>query len=105
MTKATDIFLKSVETATQRIDYRVPIKFGGRVVMDVVLLDVAVDVETRDGRRARGYGSMPMGNAWAWPTQTAWAIKRLEAMIRLGERLAAGAGRVCRRRASAGDHA
>jgi hypothetical protein len=54
MTKPTDVFLRGVETSTQRIDYRVPIKFGGRVVVDVVLLDVTVDVETRDGRRARG---------------------------------------------------
>ncbi|MCL4204353.1 MAG: mandelate racemase/muconate lactonizing enzyme family protein [Pirellulaceae bacterium] len=88
MTKATDIFLKSVETATQRIDYRVPIKFGGRVVTDVVLLDVAVDIEMRDGRRARGYGSMPMGNAWAWPTQSSSGDQTLAAMIQLGERLA-----------------
>ncbi len=88
MTKATDIFLKGVETSTQRIDYRVPIKFGGRVVVDVVLLDVTVDVETRDGRRARGHGSMPMGNVWAWPAQIASGDQTLAAMIRLGEHLA-----------------
>ncbi len=92
MTKATDIFLKGVETSTQRIDYRVPIKFGGRVVVDVVLLDVTVDVETRDGRRARGHGSMPMGNVWAWPAQIASGDQTLAAMIRLGERLASDAG-------------
>ena len=91
MTKATDVFLKGVETSTQRIDYRVPIKFGGRVVVDVVLLDVTVDVETRDGRRARGHGSMPMGNVWAWPAQIASGDQTLAAMIRLGERLASDA--------------
>ena len=91
MTKVTDIFLKGVETSTQRIDYRVPIKFGGRVVVDVVLLDVTVDVETRDGRRARGHGSMPMGNVWAWPAQIASGDQTLAAMIRLGERLASDA--------------
>lgn len=91
MTKPTDIFLKGVETSTQRIDYRVPIKFGGRVVVDVVLLDVTVDVETRDGRRARGHGSMPMGNVWAWPAQIASGEQTLAAMIRLGERLASDA--------------
>ncbi len=91
MAKSTDIFLKGVETSTQRIDYRVPIKFGGRVVVDVVLLDVAVDVETRDGRRARGHGSMPMGNVWAWPAQIASGEQTLAAMIGLGERLASDA--------------
>jgi L-alanine-DL-glutamate epimerase-like enolase superfamily enzyme len=64
----TDILLKEVHSATTRIDYRVPIKFGGRVVVDVTLFDVRVTVETRDGRRATGTGSMPMGNAWAWPS-------------------------------------
>ena len=54
---------------TSDIDYRTPIKFGGRVVVDVTVLDVTVEVETRDGRRADGIGSMPMGNAWAWPSQ------------------------------------
>ena len=54
--------------STTDIDYRVPIKFGGRVVADVTLLDVTVDVETRDGRRGHGSGSMPMGNVWAWPS-------------------------------------
>ncbi len=91
MSKPTDILLKNVETATQRIDYRVPMKFGGRVVVDVELLEVTVDVETRDGRRGRGYGSMTMGNAWAWPTQTSTGDQTLAAMIRLGERLAAAA--------------
>ena len=38
-------------------DYRVPIKFGGRVVVDVTVVDVSVDVETRDGRIATGRGN------------------------------------------------
>ena len=66
---STDIRLVDVELETERIAYRTPIKFGGRVVTDVVLLNVTVEVETRDGRRGRGFGSMPMGNVWAWPSQ------------------------------------
>ena len=73
----------------ERIAYRMPIKFGGRVVTDVVLLDVTVDVETSDGRRGVGVGSMPMGNVWAWPSQQVSGPDSLEAMIELGERLAA----------------
>lgn len=91
MPQPTDICLKNVETSTQRIEYRVPMKFGGRVVTDVTLLDVSVDVETRDGRRARGHGSMPMGNAWAWPTQVTPNDQTLKAMVQLGEQLAAAA--------------
>jgi len=65
--KPTDVRIVAVETTTEKLAYRSPIKFGGRVVTDAVLLHVAVEVETRDGRRGRGRGSMPMGNVWAWP--------------------------------------
>jgi L-alanine-DL-glutamate epimerase-like enolase superfamily enzyme len=86
--KATDIRLKNVTTSTKQINYRTPVKFGGRVVEDVVLLDVTVDVETVDGRQGRGVGSMPMGNVWAWPSSRVSGEATLAAMIRTGERLA-----------------
>ena len=85
--RATDIYLRQVFCSTQRIEYRTPIKFGGRVVVDVVLLDVTADVETRDGRRGRGFGSMPMGNAWGWPSRQLSGEQTLAAMIALGQRL------------------
>jgi len=91
VSKPTDISLKSVTVEQERIGYRAPIKFGGRVVTDAVLLHVHADVETRDGRRARGFGSMPMSNIWAWPTREVPAEKTLAAMIELGCRLAAEA--------------
>jgi L-alanine-DL-glutamate epimerase-like enolase superfamily enzyme len=86
MPKPTDISLCEVTASTDYIKYRAPIKFGGRVVTDVVLLNVNVEVETRDGRRGRGFGSMPVGNVWAWPSQVP-TEKTLEAMIALGRRL------------------
>ncbi len=89
MPKSTDITLRGVTTSTQQFAYRTPIKFGGRVVVDVVLLDVAVDVETRDGRRATGFGSMPLGNAWAWPSPHVSSEQTLAAMVALGQRLGA----------------
>ncbi|HEY5312866.1 MAG TPA: enolase C-terminal domain-like protein [Pirellulales bacterium] len=88
MSKTTDIRLLEVSTRTESFAYRAPVKFGGRVVSDAVILDVTVDVETRDGRRARGLGSMPMGNVWAWPTTEPASAETLTAMIDLGERLA-----------------
>lgn len=87
MTKQTDIRIKQASCGTNRIDYRSPIKFGGRVVTDVTVLDVRVDVETRDGRCATGTGSMPMGNVWAWPSQSVPADQTLAGMVRLGQRL------------------
>jgi len=91
VSKATDIHLLQVSSQTEEFAYRAPIKFGGRVVTDVVLLHVTVDVETRDGRRGRGFGSMPMGNVWAWPSQNVSVDASLKAMVELGRRLASGA--------------
>jgi L-alanine-DL-glutamate epimerase-like enolase superfamily enzyme len=91
MAKATDIYLRDVEYQTQRIAYRAPIKFGGRVVSDALLLDVSVVVETRGGARGRGFGSMPLGNAWAWPSQVLGADQTLAAMRQFGQRLVGAA--------------
>lgn len=92
MPKPTDIHIKSTDSSTQQIDYRTPMKFGGRVVVDVTLLNVSVTVETGDGRQATGFGSMPVGNAWGWPSAAVSSDKTLAAMSELGRRLAALAG-------------
>src|SRR5689334_8094351 len=81
MEKSTDIRITDVKTDTERIAYRSPIKFGGRVVTDAVLLNVHVQVETRGGRRGGGFGSMPMGNVWAWPSNAVSTQQSLNAML------------------------
>jgi L-alanine-DL-glutamate epimerase-like enolase superfamily enzyme len=86
--KNTDIRVRRLRYALEQINYRMPIKFGGRVVTDVTLQHVFADVETRDGRLGTGYGSMPVGNAWAWPSQTLSSEQTLQAMIGLGKKLA-----------------
>ena len=75
----------------QYLKYRAPMKFGGRVVTDVVLLDVEVEAETRDGRRGRGRGSMPMSGVWAWPSRQVPAEKAVAVMVDLGQQLVAAA--------------
>jgi L-alanine-DL-glutamate epimerase-like enolase superfamily enzyme len=92
MPKPTDIRLCEATASTQYFKYRAPAKFGGRTVTDVVLLDVAVEVETCDGRRGRGAGSMPMGNIWAWPSQKLSTEQTLAAMIEFGQRMVRYAG-------------
>jgi L-alanine-DL-glutamate epimerase-like enolase superfamily enzyme len=86
MSKSTDIRLVELSSRTERFAYRTPIKFGGRVVSDAVILDVHATVETRGGRRATGIGSMPMGNAWAWPGNQTSGEDTLRAMLELAER-------------------
>jgi L-alanine-DL-glutamate epimerase-like enolase superfamily enzyme len=90
--KATDIRIAAVASDSERIAYRAPIKFGGRVVTSAIVFNVTIDVETVDGRRGRGMGSMPIGNVWAWPSQRVSAEQSEAAMLALGERLAAAAG-------------
>ncbi len=92
MAKQTDIRIVDVSTNTEYIKYRAPIKFGGRVVTDVVLANVTVTAETRDGRRGQGLGSMPMGNVWAWPSQRLSTEQTLNAMIEMSRRTALAAG-------------
>src|SRR5688500_4821821 len=91
MPKSTDIVLKNIALQTEQISFRAPLKFGGRVVTDCVLVNVAADVETRDGRRGSGFGSMPMGNVWAWPGQTVTVDQSLAAMLEFCRRTVAAA--------------
>lgn len=88
MNKLSDIRIVDVQTSVNRTDYRTPMKFGGRVVVDVTLYDVDITVETGDGKQATGHGSMPVGNAWGWPSQIVDGTKTLEAMINLGDAVA-----------------
>ena len=91
MAKTTDIKLRQITSRTERIGYRAPIKFGGRVVTDAVLFDVTAEVETGDGRRAVGFGSMPLGNIWAWPSNSLAPEATLAAMLDLAQRLVTAA--------------
>jgi len=91
VSKPTDVRLLEVVAETESFAYRAPMKFGGRVVTDVVLLHVKATVETRNGRRGEGLGSMPMGNVWAWPSGKVDGESALQAMIELGRRVAQAA--------------
>jgi len=93
MSKTTDIRLTDIITSTEKIGYRTPIKFGGRVVNDVTLFHVHVEVTSRTGERAVGQGSMPVGNVWAWPSQTVTTEQSLAAMIQMSELMARAADR------------
>ena len=87
MSKPTDIQLTEIFAQTEQFDYRSPMKFGGRVVRNVVLLNVTVTVKNRQGKMATGFGSMPMGNIWAWPGGITEPDVTLQAMIAFGKRV------------------
>jgi L-alanine-DL-glutamate epimerase-like enolase superfamily enzyme len=67
--------------------YRTPIKFGGVALDRVTLLNVNCTV--RSGRQvARGFGSMPLGNVWSFPSRVLTYDDTLTAMKALVERIA-----------------
>jgi L-alanine-DL-glutamate epimerase-like enolase superfamily enzyme len=85
--KATDIAIKDITFAFEDYRYRTPIKFGGVALDRVTLLNVTIDVETRPGKRARGFGSMPLGNVWSFPSRRLSYDDTLGAMRALTERV------------------
>jgi L-alanine-DL-glutamate epimerase-like enolase superfamily enzyme len=85
----SDIRLRAVTFGYEDYLYRTPIKFGGVAVDRVTLLNVHADVETRAGKVARGFGSMPLGNVWAYPSRTMTYQQTLDAMKGVTERVAA----------------
>jgi L-alanine-DL-glutamate epimerase-like enolase superfamily enzyme len=67
VSRPTDIRIAEVTHGYEDFRYRAPYQFGGRSVDRVTLLNVDCRVRTGDGREAWGFGSMTLGNAWAFP--------------------------------------
>src|SRR6476659_9606452 len=84
----SDIRINDIRFTYEDFGYRTPIKFGGVAVDRVTLLNVDVDVETAAGKTARGFGSMPLGNVWAYPSRAMSYQQTLEAMKAGTERVA-----------------
>ncbi|MDO4582770.1 MAG: mandelate racemase/muconate lactonizing enzyme family protein [Planctomycetia bacterium] len=87
MMKNTDIAIKNIASGIENYTYRAPMKFGGRVVDSVTILNVCAEVESRDGKRGVGYGSMTMGNAWAWISSAMTNDQTLSAMVDFGQKV------------------
>src|SRR5215207_9523776 len=85
--RPTDARILEVHHTFEEFRYRAPYKFGGRSVDRVTLLNVHCRVRTGDGREAWGFGSMTLGNAWAFPLAT--QDVGLGAMRALADRLRA----------------
>lgn len=85
--KSSDIRIKELRISYEDFPYRMPYEFGGRQVDRVTLLNVDSEIETIDGRSARGFGSMTMGNLWSFPSKTLSYDTTLEAMKRLAEHI------------------
>ncbi len=85
--RTTDIRIKEVRHSYENYMYRTPIKFGGTVLDRVTLINVDVVVALPNGKTQRGFGSMPLGNIWAYPSKTMSYDETLGAMKELADRI------------------
>jgi L-alanine-DL-glutamate epimerase-like enolase superfamily enzyme len=85
--RKTDIRVEDLSIAYEEYKYRAPIKFGGHVVDRATLLNVSCSARTGDGRVSKGFGSMPLGNIWSFPSKTMSYDTTLGAMRALAEQI------------------
>ena len=85
---ASDARIREVRTSYENYLYRTPYKFGGNSVDRVTLLNVECVIESRSGKTAKGFGSMPLGNVWAWPSKVLMYPETLAAMKALAGSIA-----------------
>jgi L-alanine-DL-glutamate epimerase-like enolase superfamily enzyme len=85
--KSTDVRIEEVRHEYEDYLYRTPIKFGGTEVNRVTILNVHVVVKTAMGKTAKGFGSMPLGNVWAFPSRLLSYDQTLAAMKILASRI------------------
>jgi L-alanine-DL-glutamate epimerase-like enolase superfamily enzyme len=85
--RSTDVHIEDVSTDYRNYTYRVPIKFGGVVADRVTILEVNCVVSSANGKSAKGFGTMPLANTWAFPSRKMAFDTTLGAMKALAERI------------------
>src|SRR5690349_10828002 len=65
----SDISIADLSFSYEEFLYRAPYKFGGVPVDRATILNVNVVAKSRDGKTAKGFGSMPLGNVWSFPSR------------------------------------
>lgn len=83
----TAIRVEEISHSYQDFRYRAPYKFGGVAVDRVTLLNVECLVSLPNGRTAKGFGSMTMGNVWSFPSRVLTYDQTLDAMKALAEKI------------------
>jgi L-alanine-DL-glutamate epimerase-like enolase superfamily enzyme len=86
-TKASGIRIDDVSYDYEEFRYRTPYKFAGKEVDRATILNVRCVAHVTNGRSAHGFGSMPMGNVWSFPSDRMSYDKTLGAMKALAERV------------------
>lgn len=86
--RSTGIRIAGIRHTYEDFLYRAPLKFGGAIVDRVTLLNVHCRVRSVGGKEAEGFGSMPLGNIWSFPSKVMPYEVTLGAMKSLAERIA-----------------
>lgn len=86
-TRMTDVRVDEMSFEYQDYKYRARIKFGGTVLDRATIINVHCTVRTEGGRVAKGFGSMPLGNVWAFPSHTMSYETTLGAMKALAAKI------------------
>lgn len=73
--RPTDVRVTATRLYLLGVTTRVPLKFGAETLTSVTCARVALEVETRDGRRAWGWGETPLSVQWVWPSPLEYGIR------------------------------
>src|SRR5215469_7118543 len=84
-TKTTDIRIEDVAHSYEEYLFRTPNKFAGTVVDRATIMTVKCTVRTKGGKVTKGFGSMPLGNVWSFPSKKMSYAATLSAMKALAE--------------------
>ena len=87
-TKPTDVRIEDISHSYAEYLFRTPNKFAGTVVDRATLMTVRCTVRTASGKVAKGFGSMPLGNVWSFPSKKMSYAATLSAMKALAEQIA-----------------
>jgi len=85
---STDAHIDEIEIGFEDYLYRAPYKFGGKEVDRVTLLNVHCRISGKNGKSARGFAAMPLGNVWSFPAPDIPYDTTLAAMKSLAQKIA-----------------
>ena len=86
MSLATDATVKEASLFLIPVETRVPLKFGSETLTEVTSARAYVVLESRDGKKACGWGETPLSVQWVWPSVTPYS-QRHDTLVDFCKRL------------------
>jgi L-alanine-DL-glutamate epimerase-like enolase superfamily enzyme len=87
-TKTAGIRIEDVAHSYEEYLYRTPNKFARTIVDRATIMTVKCTVRTKEGKVTKGFGSMPLGNVWSFPSRKMPYAATLSAMKALADEIA-----------------